>query len=100
METKFTRGPWVAIPTFRTQFDIVCGPSLIASVKNILEVEANAKLIAAAPEMFTALALTRERLSVLLNYSSEKISVAEAYKLIYGYNEVNNSIEKALGLSK
>jgi len=48
-------GQWQAVPSFKQSFDITDGMSLFANVKNCNDTKANAKLIAAAPELLAAL---------------------------------------------
>lgn len=57
METKFTKGEWIDLG-YRVDVDVVDGLSGICEMSdwmNKKEMEANAKLIAAAPDIFNAL---------------------------------------------
>ncbi len=63
MKTQHTPGPWVASPAIRSGFtiDAKCDPWLIVTTSDeegrygSIETEANARLIAAAPELLAAL---------------------------------------------
>ena len=57
METKFTAGPWYVGATRRTNEDVLAsdGPIIANALRRKDEREANAHLIAAAPDLLAAL---------------------------------------------
>lgn len=56
--------------------------------------QANAKLIAAAPELLEALQLIRDRIQKI-SHGENELTATECWQIMYGNNEVNTAIEKA-----
>ena len=73
METKFTAGPWYVGATRRTNEDVLAsdGPIIANALRRKDEREANAHLIAAAPDLLAALIECEDLLAELATGGAE-----------------------------
>ncbi len=113
MKTKFTSGEWtvgdfVDTTTNKEEGEkghfpinapswssfVICYRHVINETRE--QAEANARLIAAAPEMLKALRLINDRMIEILNNSATVITPTDCFAVLYGNNEVNNAIAKAI----
>lgn len=87
---KHTVGNWIAKPTGKNPIEVFASDVVVARVyawnKNPGELEANANLIAAAPEMY-------EKLQEVLNYLTDQFGES------VGTDEIENILKKARGES-
>lgn len=96
METKYTPGPWQVWPLFKenrfcVSTDPLPGTGLVREVCTVPEEDvANARLIAAAPELLAALQLFTE-FRAALGKTGAKVSIADVEKA------ARAAIEKATG---
>lgn len=84
MKTKFTKGEWVSLG-YRVDVDIADGLSGICEMSNWMSVEemnANAKLIAAAPEMLKMIVALSNQLKGHDLTLSDDFTLTDAEKLI------------------
>lgn len=102
MKTQHTKGEWAVTPNGEWVGTLGKGKAPICKITNAFleptEAKANAKLIAAAPDMLEALLLIKSRLNTLI-ISEEIGEQSSLYKMLYGNNELNTAIEKATKLN-
>jgi|WetSurMetagenome_2_1015567.scaffolds.fasta_scaffold366731_2 hypothetical protein len=84
MEAKHTPGPWETSSNAKGQWDI-CGPDagdMIVDLKDCENAEANARLIAAAPDLLNTLEWALEQLNKLTTakYGLGGIAIRERLK--------------------
>jgi len=88
METKFTKGPWSIEYDERERYGtVIVSNSTVADICYRVTSEANARLIAAAPELLEALIEAREQLQGYASAAGE----------YYNSPMINAAIAKATG---
>ena len=111
MEAKYTPGPWFAVD-YAGKFDIQNGDGYedtdllcydtIWNEKSLDKetVEANAKLMAAAPEMLEALNMLLEELDKLIDHVVDMGCIDFEDESIEGVRDINNAKKLAIDVIK
>ena len=99
METKHTPGPWENSPSchvYAGEGELIAdaGDSLTLGVS---EMEANARLIAAAPELLDALNHARELIKAARGYFPKSIKNPDTFRLENTNATIEAAIAKATG---
>lgn len=99
METKHTKGEWIMENPDNRKANFVIyateKPIGIANVYEGDEAQANAKLIAAAPEMLKAIIKAKEMMETVRKYMPKSIKNSDRYEFENANAAIGNAIYKA-----
>lgn len=99
METKHTKGEWAVNSANKQEVNSYNGISIADCSKSVVievrEKEANAKLIAAAPEMLEAIIKAKEMMETARKYMPKSIKNSDRYEFENANAAIGNAIYKA-----